>query len=557
MSAKDAPGIGPGDRLELIDGSAFIFRAYHALPPTLIRKSDGLVINAIMGFCNLVWSLMEKRASNPDQAPTHAAVIFDYSSKTFRNEIYPDYKGHRPDPPEDLVPQFPLIRDATRAFNLPCIEMDGWEADDIIATYARLAAEAGAQVSIVSSDKDLMQLVGPNVRMLKPGLQGKPDEIIDETGVHEKFGVAPDRVIDVQALAGDSTDNVPGAPGIGIKTAATLINDFGDLEALLERAEEIKQPKRRQTLIDNADLIRISKKLVTLAQDVPVPEPLADLALRDPAPDDLLGFLRLMEFRTLTARVANQLGVAHEDMPAASAPEGSASAAATQAPSGDWQDPALTLPIAPDAYETVRYAAALQPYLDAAARRGWLAVDTETTSLDEMQADLVGVSLCVEPGQACYVPLGHVSGVEGDLLGEQKRAEGQMDMEEALALLKPVLEDPAILKIGQNLKYDLKILARHGLHVAPIDDTMLLSYAQAAGLHAHGMDALADRHLQHQPIPIKTLIGTGKSQIGFHQVDIDKAAPYAAEDADVTLRLHRVLKPRLAPSRATTVYETL
>ncbi|MEO1688347.1 MAG: DNA polymerase I, partial [Pseudomonadota bacterium] len=272
--------------------------------------------------------------------------------------------------------------------------------------------------------------------------------------------------------------------------------------------------------------------------------------------DDLLGFLRLMEFRTLTARVANQLGVSHEDMPAPAAPEGSASAAATAAPSGDWQDPGLALPLDVSAYETVRDAAALQPYLDAAARRGWLAVDTETTSLDEMQADLVGVSLCVEPGQACYIPLGHVTG-DGDLLGAQQRAEGQMPMEDALALLKPVLEDSAILKIGQNLKYDLKILARHGLSVAPIDDTMLLSYAQAAGLHAHGMDALADRHLGHQTIPIKSLIGSGKSAIGFHQVEIDKAAPYAAEDADVTLRLHRVLKPRLSAERATTVYETL
>ncbi|MEC9431425.1 MAG: DNA polymerase I [Pseudomonadota bacterium] len=559
------PAIGPGDHLELIDGSGFIFRAYHALP-ALTRKSDGLPVGAVAGFCNMLQKMLEARALNRDGAPTHAAVIFDHSSKTFRSDIYPAYKAHRPEPPEDLRPQFGLIRDATRAFNLPCIEMEGYEADDLIATYARMAEAKGARVTIVSSDKDLMQLVTDLVSICKPGLKGQADEIIGADGVRDKFGVGPDRVVDVQALAGDSVDNVPGAPGIGLKTAALLINEYGDLDTLLARAEEIKQPKRRQTLIDNADQVRVSRELVTLCAEAPVEDGPEAFALREPDPDALLGFLRLMEFRTLTARVAERLGVS--DLPPAAAPEGSSAAEAagpkaaeTAADAAsDWEDPALKAPIDPEAYEIVRDAAALQVWLDRIAARGWVAVDTETTSLDEMQAELVGVSLSVEPGQACYIPLAHMEGgaAEGDLLSEPAaRAPGQMDRDEALAMLRPMLADPAVLKIGQNLKYDLKVLARHGVPVDPIDDTMLMSYALASGLHSHGMDALSDRYLSHQPIAIKTLLGTGKSAITFDRVPVDKAAPYAAEDADVTLRLHRILKPRLAKERVASVYEVM
>ncbi|WP_339948316.1 DNA polymerase I [uncultured Albimonas sp.] len=551
--------MGPGDRLELIDGSGFIFRAYHALP-ALTRKSDGLPVGAVAGFCNMLQKILEARAANDAEAPTHAAVIFDYSAKTFRNDIYPEYKAHRPEPPEDLRPQFALIRDATRAFNMPCIEMEGYEADDLIATYARQAEAAGARVSIVSSDKDLMQLVTDAISIVKPGLKGAADEIIGADGVREKFGVGPERVIDVQALAGDSVDNVPGAPGIGLKTAALLINEYGDLDTLLTRAEEIKQPKRRQTLIDNADQVRTSRELVTLCAEVPVEDPLDSFALRDPEPETLLGFLRLMEFRTLTARVAERLGVT--DLPSAAAPEGASPEARGEtggksaSASADWQDPALTAPIDPASYEIVRDADALRAWIAKIEDRGEVAIDTETTSLDEMVADLVGVSLSVTPGEACYVPFGHMIG-DGDLLGAAEKAPGQMDREEALEILRPMLVDPAILKIGQNLKYDLKVLARHGVPVAPIDDTMLISYALDAGLHGHGMDTLSDAHLDHRPIPIKELIGTGKSAITFDRVEVDKAAPYAAEDADVTLRLHRILKPRLAREGLASVYEVM
>jgi DNA polymerase-1 len=535
--------IGPGDHLQLIDGSGFIFRAYHALPP-LTRKSDGVPVGAVSGFCNMLQKVVEAHASDPD-GPTHAAVIFDHSGKTFRNDIYPAYKANRPPAPEDLVPQFALIRQATRAFNLPSIEMEGWEADDIIATYAVQAAAAGARVTIISSDKDLMQLVGGAVRMLKPGLKGKTDEIIDDDGVRAYFGVGPDRVTDVQALAGDATDNVPGAPGIGLKTGALLINEFGDLDALLARAAEIKQPKRRQTLIDNEAQIRTSLALVTLSREVPVEAPVGALALRDPDPDALLAFLKEMEFSTLATRIARLLGAA---APKPAAPGAQAPGASAET------DPAA--PIDRARYETVRDEAALARWIARATDLGEVAVDTETTSLDEMVADLVGVSLCVAPGEACYIPLGHVTG-DGDLLGAATRADGQMDRETALDLLRPMLLDPAVLKIGQNLKYDLKVLRRHGLEISPIDDTMLMSYALSAGLNGHGMDELARLHLGHECIPIKSLLGAGKAAITFDKVPVDQAAPYAAEDADVTLRLHRILKPRLSRERVAAVYEVM
>ncbi|TGN67673.1 DNA polymerase I [Paracoccus liaowanqingii] len=526
---------GKGCHLHLIDGSAFIFRAYHALPP-LTRKSDGLPVGAVAGFCNMLWRYVQ--TDDGHTAPTHAAVIFDHSSKTFRNEIYPAYKAQRPEPPEDLRPQFPLTRDATRAFNIACIETQGYEADDIIAAMACAARNAGGSATIISSDKDLMQLIGDGVDMLDP----IKNKLIGRDEVFEKFGVFPDRVVDVQALAGDPVDNVPGAPGIGIKTAALLIQEYGDLETLLARAEEIKQPKRRQTLIDHADQIRISKRLVTLDCDTPLDVTLESLAVKRPDADRLVAFLSEMEFRTLTNRVAEVLG---------------AEAPAIQAA------PASDAPTAPDqpaidasAYETVTDMAALDAWIAAIVETGHVAIDTETTSLDEMQAGLVGISLAVAPGRACYIPLGHVAGGD-DLFGQSARVAGQLDPAAVLAALRPVLQDPAILKIGQNMKYDWKMLARHGIEMTPLADTMLMSYALNAGTHNHGMDELAERYLGHKCIPIKDLIGSGKGQLNFAQVAIDKAAPYAAEDADVTLRLWQHFAPMLPVEKVSTTYHTL
>ncbi len=524
---------GKGCHLHLIDGSAFIFRAYHALPP-LTRKSDGLPIGAVAGFCNMLQRYVEDN-TGPD-APTHAAVIFDKGSHTFRNDLYPDYKANREEMPEDLRPQIPLTRKATEAFNIACKEKEGWEADDIIATLAVRAREAGGACTIISSDKDMMQLVGDGVEML----DAMKNRRIDRDEVIAKFGVPPERVVDVQALAGDSIDNVPGAPGIGIKTAALLINEYGDLDTLLERAEEIKQPKRRQTLIEHADQIRLSRDLVRLDTQTPLDFGLDDLEVRDPDPDRLMPFLAEMEFRTLSRRIADQLGI---DPPTIAE---KASTGAAEAPDFDSAT-----------YECVRDGDALRGWIDQINERGWVAVDTETTGLDEMRADLVGISLCVEPGRACYIPLIHKNGAADDLFGAEELAEGQMPVAEALDLLKPVLEDPAILKIGQNMKYDAKIFARNGIDVAPIDDTMLMSYAMHAGLHHHGMDALSERYLDHKPIPIKPLLGAGKSAITFDKVPINEATPYAAEDADITLRLWQHFKPRLHRARVTTVYETL
>ncbi|PJE26608.1 DNA polymerase I [Pseudooceanicola marinus] len=532
---------GKGCHLHLIDGSAFIFRAYHALPP-LTRKSDGAPIGAVSGFCNMLHRYVEGN-TGPD-APTHVAVIFDKGSHTFRNDLYDLYKANREAMPEDLRPQMPLTREATKAFNIACEEIEGYEADDIIATLSCQAREAGGRVTIISSDKDLMQLVGDGVEML----DAMKNIRIGVEGVEAKFGVGPDRVVDVQALAGDSVDNVPGAPGIGIKTAALLINEFGDLETLLDRAEEIKQPKRRQTLIEKREQIELSKKLVTLDCNTPLDFTLDDLEVKDPDPDVLLPFLAKMEFRSLTKRIADRLGAEAPEIddtpqPGAEAPE----EAAPDAP-----------PIDPDKYETVTDAEALAGWIDRIRERGYVAVDTETTGLDEMVVDLVGICLCVDAGTACYIPLAHkAEGESGGLFGNDDLAPGQMPLAEALDLLKPVLEDDSILKIGQNMKYDAKILRRYGIRVAPFDDTMLISYALHAGLHGHGMDALSDRYLGHTPIPIKEIIGTGKSQITFDRVPIDKATRYAAEDADITLRLWQTLKPRLHREQVTTVYETL
>ncbi|QRZ13863.1 DNA polymerase I [Paracoccus methylovorus] len=533
---------GKGHHLHLIDGSAFIFRAYHALPP-LTRRSDGLPIGAVAGFCNMVWKYLQD-GKGSDQ-PTHAAVIFDHSSKTFRNDIYPLYKANRPEPPEDLRPQFPLTREATRAFSIACIETEGFEADDIIASLACQARDAGGRVTIISSDKDLMQLVGDGVQMMDP-IKGKP---IGPEEVREKFGVGPERVVDVQALAGDSIDNVPGAPGIGIKTAAQLIGEYGDLETLLARAGEIKQPKRRQTLIDHAEQIRISRRLVELDCRMVLDFGLETLSIREPEPEALMEFLTRMELRTLTKRVAERFGT--------EAPTVAEAAPGPTAAAGDAASSVAELPaIDRSLYVTIRDEAVLAEWLAEIGEKGIVAIDTETTGLDEMQAELVGISLCTGPGRAAYLPLGHVDGT-ADLFASGARSGGQMDLERALAMLRPVLEDPSVLKIGQNVKYDWKILARHGIRMAPLDDTMLLSYALNAGAHNHGMDELADLYLGHRCLPIKDLIGSGKAQINFSQVPIDRASEYAAEDAEVTWRLWYHLRPKLSPNHVTTAYERL
>jgi DNA polymerase-1 len=519
-------------RLYLVDGSAYIFRAYHALPP-LTRKSDGTPVGAVSGYCNMLYKLLGYMTD--EHEPTHLAVIFDYSSESFRNDIYPAYKANRPEPPEDLRPQFALVRDATRAFNVPCIEMEGFEADDIIASYARAAEKAGGTCVIISSDKDLMQLVTDRVTMFDT----MKNKHIARAEVIEKFGVPPEKVIEVQALAGDSVDNVPGVPGIGVKTAAQLIEEFGDLDTLLARAGEIKQQKRRENLIEHAEAARISKRLVTLKDDVPLPEPIGDLKIR---PLDVLrveAFLKEMEFSTLLRRISGDSAAA----PGAVAP------AAKPQPA-----PSTSAPGAPAAYETIFDEAALQRFIAAAHERGAVVVDTETDSLDALTAALVGVSLAVEGAGACYIPLGH--GARGLALDDAETSK-QMPAERALTLLKPLLQDPAVLKIGHNIKFDAHVFAQRGVKVAPFDDTMLISYALDCGKGGHGMDHLASEVLQHTTIKFSDVVGTGKNQKTFDEAPIAKATAYAAEDADVTLRLWRALKPRLAAEGKATVYEML
>ncbi len=508
--------------LYLVDGSGYIFRAYFAIPPR--STSSGIPTNAAFGFTNMLIKLLR------DSECDGLAVIFDASSKSFRNEIYGDYKAQRPDPPEDLVPQFQMIREATRAFALPCLEMEGFEADDIIATLARQAREAGWEVTIVSSDKDMMQLVGQGVGMMDPLKQRQ----IGPNEVAEKFGVAPNKVVDVQALAGDSVDNVPGVPGIGIKTAAQLIDTYGDLETLLERAEEIKQPKRRQNLIEFAEQARISKRLVTLKDDVPLDHDLDSFTLKDPDSDELRGFLERYEFRSVLARLAEQLN-------------GSGSS-----------ETAEEAPVDQTSYSLVQRLEDLEPWLAGAQDAGVIAVDTETTGLDALRVDLVGVSLALPGGRGCYIPLQHGKlAPDGETLDFTVEVPQQIPMDQAMEKLKPILEDPGILKVGQNIKYDMLVLARQGIAVAPIDDTMLLSYVLDGGAHGHGMDELSELHLGHRPIPFSEVAGSGRKKVTFDQVPLDKALTYAAEDADVTLRLHEVLKPRLSPARVTSVYETL
>ncbi len=523
------------EHLFLIDGSGFIFRAYFAgmaSRRSQMTRSDGTPTNAVYIYTRMMLKLIE------DTEADYVAVIFDKARKTFRNDIYPEYKAHRPDPPEDLIPQFKLVRDATEAMNVPAIQMENYEADDLIATYATQAAERGMDVTIVSSDKDLMQLVNDRVSLW----DGMKDQTIGAAEVFEKFGVGPDKVIEVQALAGDSTDNVPGVQGIGIKTAAELINTYGALESLLARADEIKQPKRREKLIEQAELARISKQLVTLKIDVPDVVPLNTFRKRQPDPEKLLTFLVEMEFKTLVSSISAKHGVI--------ASEQSEPAAGKASPEAE--------------YTLVQKLADLKPWIDAAMKAGGVAVDTETDALSSMQAGLVGVSLCIEPGKACYVPLAHVgAGAQGAFdLGDsdgthEADAPEQIPMQDALDALKPMLEDPAVLKVGQNIKYDMQVLSRYGITVTPVDDTMLLSYVLEGGLHGHGMDELSLRFLDHDTIKFKDVAGTGKAAVGFDKVPLETAGPYAAEDADVTLRLHRLLKPRLAREHMVGVYERL
>ena len=514
----------------LIDGSGFIFRAFHALPP--MTRRDGTPVNAVYGFTQMLMKILE------DTDADCLAVIFDAARKTFRNDIYPAYKAQRPEAPEELVPQFELVREAVRAFNVPAIEMSGYEADDIIATYARMAKEVGADVTIVSSDKDLMQLVNDRVSMF----DAMKNQKIGHAQVVEKFGLGPDKVVEVQALAGDSSDNVPGVPGIGVKTAAQLLTEYGDLDTLLARAGEIKQPKRRQTLLDNAELARISRQLVQLRNDVPVERPLEDFIRRDVDLDALVPFLKQQEFKSILARVEAKHGAGAGEKSAAPA----APAAAEKCE-----------------YELVQDLAQLAKWIDAAMEAGYVAVDTETTSLDATRAELVGISLSVQPGRACYIPLAHRVGNGQGALDLANRgaaasdAPKQIRMKDAIDALRPVMADPSVLKIGQNIKYDSIVLARHGLDVDPVDDTMLMSFVLDGGAGKHGMDDLAERHLGHKTIKYSDVTGSGKSQITFDLVPLDKACDYAAEDADVTLRLHRLFKPRLLEEHMVTVYETI
>jgi DNA polymerase I len=588
--AKIAPAAAKKkrDHVFLVDGSSYIFRAYFAMFKAAqsrgkaFTRSDGLPVGAVMTFCNMLWKLL--RDGLEGVKPTHIGVVFDYSGETFRNEIYAEYKATRDEPPEELIPQFPLMRDAVKAFGLMPIEEKGFEADDLIATYARSALAEGADVTIVAGDKDLMQLIRPGVAMYDP-MPGR-ERWIGPKEVQEKFGVGPEKVAEVQSLAGDSTDNVPGVPGIGIKTAATLILEYGDLETLLFRAGEIKQDKRRQSLIEFAEQARISKKLVLLDDKAPVHIPLEQLHIDGIDPKRLVAFLKAMEFSTLTKRVAEAGGLDAEAIEADAklAPGGGGAAAlkakgraeiegkeapapssqsAPAAKEGELTPSSLVAARSREAhakfdrarYETVTEPTRLEFWLAKATELGVVAVDTETTSLDAMQCGLCGVSLSVAPNEACYIPFSHR--LSDDLLAGGGLMEGQIPIKEGLARLKTLLENPAVLKVGQNLKFDYLVLARHGIEIAPFDDTMLMSYALDAGKNSHGMDGLSEKHLGHKPIGYHEVTGKGKGSVCFDRIDLVRATEYAAEDADVTLRLWRLFKTRLVAEGMDTVYETL
>jgi len=568
-----AKPVGRGDHVYLIDGSGYIFRAYHALPP-LTRPSDGLPVGAVHGFCGMLWKLL--RETGELAPPSHMAVIFDHSAKTFRNDLFAGYKANRSETPEDLIPQFPLVRDAVRAFNVACIEKEGYEADDLIATYALEALEIGADVTIVSSDKDLMQMIQPGIVMYDT----MKNKVIGEEGVIEKFGVPPSKVIEVQALIGDTSDNVPGVPGIGVKTAALLINEFGDLETLLSRASEIKQNKRRENLIAFASQARLSKTLVALDTHMPLDVPLAETAVRLPDPTVLAAFMRHMEFSTLLRRVAEGLGAAlpeGEAQPAASprkkkddydhplrkSPRGEAGPARDIAVQGG--SPAELaieragrledIPFDRANYETVTETERLADLLEAARFQGHFAFRVKLSAADPMTGEIAGVALALVPGHAAYVPLGHRAGDELDLGGEAVIA--QIPLREALDVLKPVLEDDCVLKIVSNAKPDIVALARYGMTLRAIDDPCLMSYALDAGRAEHLPPKLASSLLGYTCMKEKEVLGTGKAAVGFDRVAVERAAEYAGEEVDIALRLWMVLKPRLAAESVTTVYETL
>lgn len=533
-----------GKRLYLVDGSGYIFRAYHSLPP--LTNPEGTPVGAVYGFINMMLKVLDGIEDGG-----YAAVIFDAGRKTFRNDIYPEYKAHRPPAPDDLIPQFALVREATRALNLASIEMENYEADDLIASYAKAAHAQGMEVVVVSSDKDLMQLVQDGISLLDP-MKQKP---IGREQVIEKFGVPPEKVVDAQALIGDASDNVPGVPGIGPKTAAELIGTYGSLEGVLEHAHEIKQNKRRESLIEFAEQARISRQLVELKSDIPLQDSLESLHLQVPQAEALMPFLHAQGFKSLITRAEEKFGFAAET--------GAEHAPVAAAPA-----------IEKTEYTLVNDEAALQSWIDAAKASGILAVDTETTGLDAMQVQLVGISLSVEEGNACYIPLGHVeeggmtdaapaaASDQTDLFAapvavKSKLRDGQMPKEVALRLLKPLLEDASVLKIGQNIKYDMQIFRRNGIALHPVDDTMLLSYVLDAGVHGHGMDELSELFLGHKPISYSAVTGTGRNKKNFAEVELEAARDYAAEDADITLRLHRLLKQRVLDERMTDVYESL
>ncbi|MCP1762122.1 DNA polymerase I [Bradyrhizobium japonicum] len=582
-----AKAAGKGDHIFLVDGSGYIFRAYHALPP-LNRKSDGLQVNAVLGFCNMLWKLL--RDMPEDNRPTHLAIVFDKSEVTFRNKIYPEYKAHRPPAPDDLIPQFALIREAVRAFDLPCLEQGGFEADDLIATYARQASDRGAHTTIVSSDKDLMQLVNDKIMMydtMKDRRIGIPEVI-------EKFGVPPEKVVEVQALAGDSTDNVPGVPGIGIKTAAQLIVEYGDLEQLLFRATEIKQPKRREALIENAEKARISRQLVLLDDKVELEVPLDDLAVHEPDARKLIAFLKAMEFSTLTRRVADysQIDPANVDADASNSSGaragGDAARAKTSETSGDlFAAPAATatggdksdksaglkgapislaaarqealrkLPVDRSKYQAIKTLKELDAFVARIHDAGHVAIETRANSIDPMQADLCGIALALAPNEACYVPLAHKHSGGGAGLFDAGLAPDQVKHADAIEALRPVLESAGILKIGFDVKFTAVMLAQHGITLRNVDDAQLISYVLDAGRGSHAIEALAERWFGHAMLKESELLGSGKGKITFDQVPIDKAAPLSAEGVDMALRVWRVLKPRLVAEHMTAVYETL
>jgi len=509
------------DHFYLIDGSGYIFRAYYALPP-LTRKSDGLPVGAVSGFCSMLFKLLEDSKSNENlQKPTHFAVIFDAARKTFRNEIYSDYKANRSEAPDDLAPQFEYIRKSVVAFNLPSVDLPNYEADDLIATYAEQILSKGAKVTIVSSDKDLMQLYKKDVRLFDP----MKNKFITPEDILTKFGVGPEKVIDVQSLAGDSSDNVPGVPGIGVKTAAELINKYGTLEKLLDNAHEIKQNKRRETLIENKDKAIISKKLVTLMKDAPVEKKIEEFQLKEIDKDKLYKFLREMEFNRLLSSVTSTYG----------APE-LEETATDIAPKEKQQN------INKKNYHLINNEKEIDEWINEAEEAGELAIDTETSSLDAHQADLVGISLSTKIGKACYIPIGH-------------KFKGCLKKEAVIKKLKPLLEDKSVKKIGQNIKFDFIVLFKQGINMNSMEDTMLMSYVLDAGKNRHNMDTLSEIHLQHKTISFKEIVGTGKKEINFSDVELDKAMEYAAEDADITYRLYKIFSKNLKLEKLTNIYE--